>query len=943
MADQPVTREKLINADKDVQVIEDFIKKPKDETVITRFGDEIMTLKGLEDEVKKSGGYFKRYTSLAAANADIANIPVNGVVKVTDPIDGGDYYKASSDATTLTKSPWDPLTLAKAYASDYTDTKFTDIKSYVDSLSYAANEVLLRAVFNDLINQIEELKAGENSWTDSLISTESGLTQRQLNNKFRSLKQFGADGNGTENDTVAIEAASEWMETNGGTVIVTSGDYYVLNAEIGGTWIFEKGARFVNPALPGNSNMVIAKAGLKMFGPSFYVKRANMPSSGNSGNFIRIGRYDESIDQALIDNVIIRDFYFESDDSGSLLANGLTILGNVKDISICDGTFKGAGTRIVAHWGGDVDLTNPHANYITFAHLPNGLRFENITYKPGSSGSIEWCLTVSNCYNVTIRNLRTNNARSSLEVFCGDIYDLVTVEAQKHKSLTSITIDGVYVESPTEIPIGAVRFLGSSTANRVSGTPGQMALEPDAPMQIVAKNIVLDLKNKVWTNYSPVTFTRVKNIEADIQVLNAKGVTKSVITADTCFNSKFNFTYKSKRGPNLNMVRNSQVFVNGVFYSDSLPDSSNVGLSCSSGTSAPYTCLVDILQNDETWTVTNSTSSSISFIEGMDVKTNENQYIFTLQETKIIAAGETYIFKTSAAEVSVLAGSTLRFSSPSDGTTISGSCKGFYNNLSIGNPKNLGAKEFNSIDSYDSGINVIGTYEFGVLTLEKCKFVNSNTSKAANKYSLNFSSSGMRLAGARVINCDFDAGQYNRNIANHINVASTAHSGLIITGNNFGKIDSDLSIKIKAVTSSNFSNPQAQIYANNDANTKTVEDTMVSGMYINGIYQGLIKSNSLASIGALWKPGDKIFVSEPAALGFDGWVRTANAIWQKFGEVSTTVTTANLQSSTNAINAAKFAGKEVYNITTGKKYYATGSAATSTWVSFDGSSIITPI
>ena len=109
MADQPVTREKLINADKDVQVIEDFIKKSKDETVTTRFGDEIMTLKGLEDEVKKSGGYFKRYATLAAANADIANIPVNSVVKVTDAVDGGDYEKAAAEATSLTKSPYDPV------------------------------------------------------------------------------------------------------------------------------------------------------------------------------------------------------------------------------------------------------------------------------------------------------------------------------------------------------------------------------------------------------------------------------------------------------------------------------------------------------------------------------------------------------------------------------------------------------------------------------------------------------------------------------------------------------------------------------------------------------------------------------------------------------------------------------------------------------------------
>lgn len=123
MADQPVTIEKLINADKDVQTIEDFIKKPKDETVTTRFGDEIMPLKGLEEEVKKSGGYFRRYATLDAANADIANIPVNSVVKVTSTADGGDYEKVSAGATNLTKSAHDPLKLSK----DYTDSIATNV------------------------------------------------------------------------------------------------------------------------------------------------------------------------------------------------------------------------------------------------------------------------------------------------------------------------------------------------------------------------------------------------------------------------------------------------------------------------------------------------------------------------------------------------------------------------------------------------------------------------------------------------------------------------------------------------------------------------------------------------------------------------------------------------------------------------------------------------
>lgn len=153
MADQPVTREKLINADKDVQVIEDFIKKSKDETVTTRFGDEIMTLKGLEEEVKKSGGYFKRYTSLAAANADIANIPVNGVVKVTDAVDGGDYERATAEATTLTKSPYDPLTQAKAQTEEYVADEAVKLFAKSIDLGYTNNMPVRRytaaSTFND--------------------------------------------------------------------------------------------------------------------------------------------------------------------------------------------------------------------------------------------------------------------------------------------------------------------------------------------------------------------------------------------------------------------------------------------------------------------------------------------------------------------------------------------------------------------------------------------------------------------------------------------------------------------------------------------------------------------------------------------------------------------------------------------------------------------------
>jgi len=62
-------------------------------------------------------GAIKTYPTLAAANADIANIALNAKVSVLSATEGGDYYKANTDATSLTKSPWDPIAQAKNYTN----------------------------------------------------------------------------------------------------------------------------------------------------------------------------------------------------------------------------------------------------------------------------------------------------------------------------------------------------------------------------------------------------------------------------------------------------------------------------------------------------------------------------------------------------------------------------------------------------------------------------------------------------------------------------------------------------------------------------------------------------------------------------------------------------------------------------------------------------------
>lgn len=70
----------------------------------------------------------KFYPTKAEAEADIANITVNQPVTVGEAVNGGLWYKATAEATTLTKSAYDPLTQAKAYA----DAKAADITKSID-------------------------------------------------------------------------------------------------------------------------------------------------------------------------------------------------------------------------------------------------------------------------------------------------------------------------------------------------------------------------------------------------------------------------------------------------------------------------------------------------------------------------------------------------------------------------------------------------------------------------------------------------------------------------------------------------------------------------------------------------------------------------------------------------------------------------------------------
>lgn len=69
------------------------------------------------------------YKTLDEANADIANIALNQSVTIGEEANSGLWEKKTVEATSLTKSPYDPLTQSKAYTDQKTTTSIVGIAS----------------------------------------------------------------------------------------------------------------------------------------------------------------------------------------------------------------------------------------------------------------------------------------------------------------------------------------------------------------------------------------------------------------------------------------------------------------------------------------------------------------------------------------------------------------------------------------------------------------------------------------------------------------------------------------------------------------------------------------------------------------------------------------------------------------------------------------------
>lgn len=90
--------------------------------------EQAKSLAARSEFLKQRAAY--QYNTMAEANADISNITANQNVNVAD---SGLHYKATAGATTLTKSPYDPLTQAKADATTKANAAEVNAKNYTES------------------------------------------------------------------------------------------------------------------------------------------------------------------------------------------------------------------------------------------------------------------------------------------------------------------------------------------------------------------------------------------------------------------------------------------------------------------------------------------------------------------------------------------------------------------------------------------------------------------------------------------------------------------------------------------------------------------------------------------------------------------------------------------------------------------------------------------
>ncbi|HIC8352890.1 TPA: hypothetical protein ACW7O9_004547 [Enterobacter hormaechei subsp. steigerwaltii] len=721
------------------------------------------------------------------------------------------------------------------------------------------------------------LSIGDSLLRSALINKVIDGNNKAYGTLYRTLKYFDAAGDGVTDDTAALLAADAYSISSGEPIRVTNGVYKILNASIGGHYIFDSDAWIVNETLEATDNLLISKSSLKLHGLNARVGCIAWPTSGNYGNALLIGGYYQpSDDSGLINDIEIYDFTIVGTTT-AFSGQAMEGLGNIDGVKVKRGKCIGQGTGMLFHWGGDVDLSNPHTGTVTYSHHPRNIEVEDVQFlsadgvTPRAIG-----LYFSACYNVKANNIYGERCPALISAKPGDVYDQVAVARDKGKVHTGIDIRNVYSRLPPDNGSAMIAITGVPDTYRTSSTR-LSSLDPTAPSEITAENITVDLGTATYTN--PMILVRgAKNVKGSFNVVGGKSTATPWALIDYTVKSNIRFSGSCPggvrgRGFSSSISEHAQHCDESVTYSSSM-----VGFNPQTFTQTGITLQSAVAVGNTSVSV-QATADSIIFYGAMLY--SGSAYIGKVTRTTWLTAGVTNTIPVTRSTSAVSSGSAITSYLTSEGLKVTGTISGFMYCVQSTNTWGI-----------DFSVNVERGYRGGIL----CDGTYCRSAKFSGSYdgvgwedgaavNANIQVTATTVRNVTINGCRFDADETNPTIDNHVLVSTTDHAGIIISENT-GTNPSAVAFSISNSTVAEAYSMQ-QIFGNH-INGLQAPVATATGMYVGGYFRGVVRNNAVPTTG-YWNVGDKVDRPTLTSGGQEGWVCLAAGVsgtWNGYGSVS---------------------------------------------------------
>jgi len=721
------------------------------------------------------------------------------------------------------------------------------------------------------------LSIGDSLLRSALINKVIDGNNKAYGTLYRTLKYFGAAGDGVTDDTAALLAADAYSISSGEPIRVTNGVYKILNASIGGHYIFDSDAWIVNETLEATDNLLISKSSLKLHGLNARVGCIAWPTSGNYGNALLIGGYYQpSDDSGLINDIEIYDFTIVGTTT-AFSGQAMEGLGNIDGVKVKRGKCIGQGTGMLFHWGGDVDLSNPHTGTVTYSHHPRNIEVEDVQFLSADGVTPRVIgLYFSACYNVKANNIYGERCPALISAKPGDVYDQVAVARDKGKVHTGIDIRNVYSRLPPDNGSAMIAITGVPDTYRTSSTR-LSSLDPTAPSEITAENITVDLGTATYTN--PMILVRgAKNVKGSFNVVGGKSTATPWALIDYTVKSNIRFSGSCPggvrgRGFSSSISEHAQHCDESVTYSSSM-----VGFNPQTFTQTGITLQSAVAVGNTSVSV-QATADSIIFYGAMLY--SGSAYIGKVTRTTWLTAGVTNTIPVTRSTSAVSSGSAITSYLTSEGLKVTGTISGFMYCVQSTNTWGI-----------DFSVNVERGYRGGIL----CDGTYCRSAKFSGSYdgvgwedgaavNANIQVTATTVRNVTINGCRFDADETNPTIDNHVLVSTTDHAGIIISENT-GTNPSAVAFSISNSTVAEAYSMQ-QIFGNH-INGLQAPVATATGMYVGGYFRGVVRNNAVPTTG-YWNVGDKVDRPTLTSGGQEGWVCLAAGVsgtWNGYGSVS---------------------------------------------------------